>query len=126
MMTDNQPTGASTFASHTNPGSGQSLQKSFHLSSPGKIELKKFSSPLENKKYATAQSNTDRQKTNRIMTGKLNSDNGFMDTEDKTASSQHCIKAIAGEVVNSRFVYLKNLCSIRTVKCPEIRYCFYT
>jgi hypothetical protein len=38
-------TGVSTFASSTSPSTAQSLQKSFHLSSPDKIELKK-SPPL--------------------------------------------------------------------------------
>ena len=54
----NQPTGVSTFASR--PSTDQSLQKSFHLSRPDKIELKKISSPSENKKYANTQPN-DRQ-----------------------------------------------------------------
>ncbi len=59
--TKNSPrTGVSTFASRTSPSTDQSLQKSFHLSHPDKIELKKISSPSENKKYATAQPN-DRQ-----------------------------------------------------------------
>jgi len=40
----------STFASCTNPSTAQSLQKSFHLSHEEKIELKKISSPSENKK----------------------------------------------------------------------------
>ena len=39
------PTGVSTFASHTSPNTNQSLQKSFHLSTADKIELKK-SPPL--------------------------------------------------------------------------------
>ena len=51
-------TGVSTFASRTSPSTDQSLQKSLHLSSPDKIELKKISSPSENKKYATAQPDT--------------------------------------------------------------------
>jgi len=51
-------TGVSTFASRTSPSSDQSLQKSFHLSHPDKIELKKISSPSENKKYATTQPDT--------------------------------------------------------------------
>jgi hypothetical protein len=50
-----QPTGVSTFASRTSPSTDQSLQKSFHLSHSDKIELKKISSPSENKKYPTAQ-----------------------------------------------------------------------
>ena len=49
-----QHTGVSTFASRTSPSTGQSLQKSFHLSHPDKIELKKISLPSENKKYPTA------------------------------------------------------------------------
>ncbi len=48
-------TSVSTFESHTSPSTDQSLQKSFHLSHPDKIELKKISSPSENKKYATSQ-----------------------------------------------------------------------
>jgi len=46
--------GVSTFASRTSPSTDQSLQKSFYLSHADKIELKKISSPSENKKYATA------------------------------------------------------------------------
>jgi len=53
-----QPTGVSTFASRTSPSTDQSLQKSFHLSNADKIELKKISSPSENKKYSTAQPDT--------------------------------------------------------------------
>jgi len=41
-------TGVSTFGSHTSPSTEQSLQKSFLLSRPDKIELKKISSPSEN------------------------------------------------------------------------------
>jgi hypothetical protein len=65
-MKNNQPTGVSTFASRTSPSTDQSLQKSFHLSHAEKIELKKISTPSENKKYATALPN-DRQKP---LTGK--------------------------------------------------------
>jgi hypothetical protein len=46
------------------------MQKSFHLSHPNKIELKKISSPSENKKYATTQPDTTK-------TLKLNDGNGF-------------------------------------------------
>ena len=53
-----QHTGVSTFASRTSPNTDQSLQKSFHLSHPDKIELKKISFPSENKKYPTAQPDT--------------------------------------------------------------------
>lgn len=67
-----QPTGVSTFASPTSSSTGQSLQKSFHLSNPDKIELKKFSFHSENEKYATAQTNTTNKKT-----VKHNVDNGL-------------------------------------------------
>ena len=50
-----QPTVTSTFASRTSPRTDQSLQKSLQLTTADKIELKKISSPSENKKYATAQ-----------------------------------------------------------------------
>ena len=62
-------TGVNTFASRTSPSTDQSLQKSFHLSSPEKNELKK-TSPSENKIYATAQPN-DRQKSFAMQTPKL-------------------------------------------------------
>ena len=62
-------TGVSTFASRTSPSTGQSLQKNFHLSHADKIELKKISSPSENKKYATAQPN-HRQKSVAMQTPK--------------------------------------------------------
>ncbi len=65
-----QPTVTSTFASRTSPSRDQSLQKSLQLSSPDKIELKKISSPFENKKYPTAQPN-DRQKSVALQTPKL-------------------------------------------------------
>jgi len=57
MIGNNLHTGVSTFASRTSPSTDQSLQKSFHLSNSDKIELKKISSPSENKKYPTAQLN---------------------------------------------------------------------
>jgi len=58
MADESKRTGVSTFASRTSPSTDQSLQKSFHLSTSDKIELKKISSPSENKKYATAQPDT--------------------------------------------------------------------
>ena len=76
-MQNNQCTGVSTFASHTSPSADQSLQKSFHLSRPDKIELKKISFPSENKKYTTAQTDTTR-------TTKLNTDNGLRRQTDRT------------------------------------------
>jgi hypothetical protein len=71
-------TGVSTFASRTSPSTDQSLQKSLHLSHADKIELKKISSPSENKKYATAQTNTTQ-----TMTVKRNNDNGLQQRTDR-------------------------------------------
>jgi hypothetical protein len=62
-------TGVSTFASRTSPSTGQSLQKSFHLSHADKIELKKISSPSENKKYPTAQPDTTKMMKRSIVNG---------------------------------------------------------
>ena len=62
-------TGASTFASHTSPSTDKSLQKSFHLSHSEKIELKKISSPSENKKYPTAQPDTTKTEKRSIDNG---------------------------------------------------------
>jgi hypothetical protein len=64
-----QRTGVSTFASRTSPSTDQSLQKSFHLSHPDKIELKKISSPSENNKYATAQPDTTKMMKRSIANG---------------------------------------------------------
>jgi hypothetical protein len=49
-ITKSQHTGVSTFASPASPRTGQSLQKSFHLSHANKIELQKISSLSENRK----------------------------------------------------------------------------
>ena len=86
-------TGVSTFASRTSPSTDQSLQKSFHLSHADKIELKKISSPSENKKYATAQTNTTK-------TVKLNNDNGLQTRWTRTpAGNMNCVKKQANSQV---------------------------
>lgn len=68
-MRTSHRTGVSTFASRTSPSTDQSLQKSFHLSHPDKIELKKISSPSENKKYPTAQPDTTKTEKRSIDNG---------------------------------------------------------
>lgn len=83
-MRNSQRTGVSTFASGTSPSTDQSLQKSFHLSHADKIELKKISSPSENKKYPTAQTNTTK-----TMTVKLNSDNGLQTRWTRTPAGNN-------------------------------------
>jgi hypothetical protein len=69
MTNEIHRTVVSTFASRTSPSTDQSLQKSFHLSGPYKIELKKISSPSENKKYATAQPDTTKTEKRSIVNG---------------------------------------------------------
>ena len=81
-------TGVSTFASRTSPSTDQSLQKSFHLSHPDKIELKKISSPSENKKYPTAQTNT-------TQTVKLNNDNGLQTRWTRTPAGNSVLPQLA-------------------------------
>lgn len=87
-MTTSQRTGVSTFASRTSPSPDQSLQKSFHLSKADKIELKKISSPSENKKYATAQTKT-------TQTMKLNNDNGLQTRWTRTPAGNSVLPQLA-------------------------------
>ncbi len=104
-----QPTGVSTFASRTSPSTGQSLQKSFHLSSPDKIELKKISSPSENKKYANALPDTTK-------TEKCSIDNGLQErwTEGQliTAPTKNWRFSASYDsfVVAQTFVLRMNIC----------------
>ena len=104
-------TGVSTFASRTSPRTGQSLQKSFHLSHPDKIELKKISSPSENKKYATAQPDTTK-------TEKRSIDNGLQGrwTEGQliTAPTRNWRFSASYDsfVVAQTFVLRMNICGI--------------
>jgi len=111
-----QRTGVSTFASPASPSTGQSLQKSLHLSHPEKIELKKFPYPSENKKYASA-------KTNTTKTVKLNIDNGL-----QTRTTEHqqptavwrnggCSASYDSFVVGSSAVLRLNFCA----KIPPLR-----
>jgi len=86
----NQPTGVSTFASRISPSTEQSLQKSFHLSHADKIELKKISSPSENKKYASAQTNMTQ-----TVTVKLNNDNGLHTRWTRTPAGNSVLPQLA-------------------------------
>jgi hypothetical protein len=109
-----QRTGVSTFASPASPSTGQSLQKSLHLSHPEKIELKKFPYPSENKKYASAKTNT---------TKTVNIDNGL-----QTRTTEHqqptavwrnggCSASYDSFVVGSSAVLRLNFCA----KIPPLR-----
>ena len=87
-MRTSQRTGVSTFASRTSPSTDQSLQKSFHLSHADKIELKKISSPSENKKYATTQTDTTK-------TVKLKNDNGLQTRWTRTPAGNSVLPQLA-------------------------------
>ena len=105
----NLPTGVSTFASRTSPSKDQSLQKSFHLSRPDKIELKKISSPSENKKYPTAQPDTTK-------TMKRSIDNGLQGRTTRTTGYNTGLAKVAVQysadtfVVNQSLVLRINIC----------------
>ena len=104
-----QRTGVSTFASRTSPSTDQSLQKSFHLSHADKIELKKISSPSENKKYATAQADTTK-------TVKRSVDNGLQGRTTRTTGYNTGLAKVAVQcsadtfVVNQSLVLRINIC----------------
>jgi len=95
-------TGVSTFASHTSQCTNQSLQKSSHLSNPEKIELKKISSPSENKKYATALPDT-------TMTQKLNTANDLQGRWTRTTGYNSTYKKLAVQCSADTFVVNQTL-----------------
>lgn len=86
-MTNFQPTGVSTFASLTSPSTRHSLQKSLHLSHQVKIELKKISRPSENKKYAIAKTDTDRQTSKPKKTRITQADSDFQTRWTRTPAA---------------------------------------
>jgi hypothetical protein len=63
------------------------LHKSLPYTHADKIELKKISSPSENKKYAYAQTDTDRQKSKQTMIPKIKTYNGLQERTDRTPAA---------------------------------------
>lgn len=114
-MRTSQRTGGSTFASRTSPSTDQSLQKSFHLSHADKIELKKISSPSENKKYPTAQTNTTK-----TMTVNLNNDNGLHWWTDRRPTGNMRLASCGVKWLNSSSVFQLGICAGLKVLCPEV------
>ncbi|MBK7682940.1 MAG: hypothetical protein IPJ26_10990 [Bacteroidetes bacterium] len=114
MIGNSQPAGVSTFASRTSPSTDQSLQKSFHLSHPDKIELKKISSPSENKKYTTAQPK-DRQKSVAMQTPKPLTVKRFNYSVDRRPACNTGLAKVAVQysadtfVVNQSFILRINI-----------------
>jgi hypothetical protein len=109
------PTGLSTFASRTSPSTDQSLQKSFHLSHADKIELKKISSPSENKKYATAQTNTTK-----TMSLKINNDNGLQHRTDRRPTGNMRLASCGVKWLNLSSVFQLGFSGRLTVLSSEI------
>jgi len=112
-------TGVSTFASPTSPSTAQSLQKSFHLSNPKKIELKKISSPSENKKYTNAQTNTTNKKGQINSTMTMVYRHGGQERQHTTAVWRNggCSASYDSFVIGSSVVLRLNFCA----KNPPLR-----
>jgi hypothetical protein len=94
-------TGVSTFASRTSPSTEQSVQKSFHLSRPDRIELKKISSPSENKKYPIAQPDTTK-------TVKRSIDNGLQGRTTRTTGYNSTYKKLAVQWLNEVLCFVSS------------------
>jgi hypothetical protein len=77
------------------------LQKSFHLSHADKIELKKISSPSENKKYATAQPDTTK-------TEKRSIDNGLQVWTTRTTGYNSTYKKLAVQWLNEVLCFVSS------------------
>ncbi len=114
-LSKSQRTGVSTFASPASPSTVQSLQKSFHLSNADKIELKKISSPSENKKYPTTQTNTTQ-----TMTVKLNKDNGLQRWTDRRPTGNMRLVSCGVKWLNLSSVFQINFSAGLTVLSSEI------
>jgi hypothetical protein len=114
------PTVTSTFASRTSPSTDQSLQKSLQLSSPDKIELKKISSPSENKKYPNAQPN-DRQKSVALQTPKLLTGQRFNYSVDRRPACNTGLAKVAVQCSADTFVVNQSLV-LRISICGENRH----
>jgi hypothetical protein len=84
------------------------LQKSFHLSHPDKIELKKISSPSENKKYPTAEP-TDRQKSVAMQTPKPLTGKRFNYSVDRRPACNTGLAKVAVQCSEDAFVVNQTL-----------------
>jgi hypothetical protein len=92
------------------------LQKSFHLYHADKIELKKISSPSENKKYATAQSTTSK-------TVKLNNGNGLQGRTDRTPAGNSRLPQWGLMWLNQVQCFYQSLCLVdsEVLRNPPLR-----
>ena len=90
---------------HCQSPTSQRFNQSFakECACPTLKEKLKIYSPSENKKYPNAQAYTTK-----IMTVKLNNDNGLQTRWTRTPAGNSVYVAIAGEVVNRRSLLLRN------------------
>ena len=101
--------------SPTSQPARQSFVKELAKPTLKKIELKNFSSPSENKKYATAQTNTTQK-----MTVKLNNDNGLQTRWTRTPAGNMRLASCGVKCLNSSLVFQINFSAGLTVLCSEI------
>jgi len=90
------------------------------LPHPEKIELKKSSLPSENKKYATAPTDTDRQKSKRTKTRKTQADSDFQTRWTRTPAANSGLASCGVKCLNSSSVFQINFSAGLTVLCSEI------
>ena len=92
LQRNSQRIGVSTFASRTSPSSNQSLQKSFHLSTPNEIQN---IFPCPSKKIKTPDT-----QTNPTKTVKLYNDNGLQTRWTRTPAGNSTYKKFAVQWLN--------------------------
>jgi hypothetical protein len=105
-------TGVSTFASRTSPSTDQSLQKSFHLSTPKEFQ-NIFSNPSKKNKTPDTQADTK-------MTVKLNIDNGLQTRWTRTPAGNMRLASCGVKWLNSSSVFQLEFCGRLTVLSSEI------
>jgi len=105
-------TGVSTFASRTSPSTDQSLQKSFHFSTPKEFQ-NIFSNPSKKNKTPDTQADTK-------MTVKLNNDNGLQTRWTRTPAGNMRLASCGVKWLNSSSVFQLGFSGRLTVLSSEI------
>ena len=112
LQRNSQRIGVSTFASRTSPSSNQSLQKSFHLSTPNEIQN---IFPCPSKKIKTPDT-----QTNPTKTVKLYNDNGLQTRWTRTPAGNMGLESCGVKCLNSSVVFQINFSAGLTVLSSEI------
>ena len=110
--TKSHRTGVSTFASPTSPSTDQSLQKSFHLSTP-----KEFQNIFSN---ASKKNKTPDTQADTTMTVKLYNNNGLQRWTDRRPTGNMRFASCGVTCLHSSSVFQINFSAGLTVLCPEI------